>query len=125
MSAPVQLAATSWDGVKTFTFERTEGTGAAAADVLVGTKSNGELKEWRGNRATPTSITSTVLKTTGFSTFGSLSTGYCQNHPTGRPLLGITPAGAASAYFDATATDRSGADITGGTLGSLGWTGRA
>ncbi|MET7282853.1 hypothetical protein ABZS29_31785 [Kribbella sp. NPDC005582] len=125
VSAPVRLASTNWDGVKTFTFERTEGTGAAAVDVLIGTKSNGELKEWRINRATPTSISSTVLKTTGFSTFGSLSTGYCQEHPAGRPLLGITPAGAASAYFDATANDRSGADITGGSLGALGWTGKA
>ncbi|TDC30320.1 hypothetical protein [Kribbella albertanoniae] len=125
VSAPVRLASTSWDTVKTFTFERTEGTGAAAVDVLVGTKSNGELKEWRVNRTTPTSISSTVLKATGFNTFTSLSTGYCQEHPAGRPLLGITAAGAASAYFDATANDRSGADITGGSLGSLGWTGRA
>ncbi|TDD51607.1 hypothetical protein E1263_29950 [Kribbella antibiotica] len=124
VSAPVRLAATSWDGVKTFTYERTEGTGTAAVDVMIGTKSNGELKEWRVNRATPTTIASTVLKTTGFATFGSLASGYCQNHPTGRPLLGITPAGAASAYFDATANDRSGADITGGSLGSLGWTGK-
>ncbi len=125
VSAPVRLASTNWDGVKTFTFERREGTGAAEVDVLVGTKSNGELKEWRVNRATPTSISSTVLKTTGFSAFASLSTGYCLDHRAGRPLLGITAAGAASAYFDATANDRSGADITGGSLGSLGWTGKA
>jgi len=34
-------------------------------------------------------------------------------------------AGMASAYFGATANDHSGAGITGGSLGSLGWTGEA
>ncbi|GAA0615158.1 hypothetical protein HPO96_25700 [Kribbella sandramycini] len=121
VSAPTQLASTNWNTVNTFTYERTEG----AVDILIGTKTNGELKEWRINRTTPTSIASTVLKTTGFAAFGSLSSGWCQDHPTARPLLAITPAGAASAYFDANATDRNGTDITGESLGALGWTGKA
>jgi hypothetical protein len=119
------LASTAWDTVNTLTYERTEGTGSAQVDVLIGTKSNGQLKEWRINLATPTSITSTVLQTTGWASFTSLSSGYCQNHPNGRPLLAITAAGAASVYFDANATDKLGTDIRGGSLGSLGWTGKA
>ncbi len=125
-TAQVKLAGTAWDTVKTLTYERTEGTGTAAVDVLVGTKSNGELKEWRINRATPTSsIASTVLKSVGWAAFTSLSTGYCQDHPNGRPLLAITATGSASVHFDANKTDRSGTDIKGGSLGLLGWTARA
>ncbi|QNE21847.1 hypothetical protein F1D05_32930 [Kribbella qitaiheensis] len=125
LSAPVTLRSTSWDTVKTLTFERTEGTGSAAVDVLVGTKTNGELKEWRINLANPSTIGSTVLQSTGWSGFSSLSTGYCQSHPNGRPLLGITSAGAASVYFDANQSDRLGTDIKGGSLGSLGWTAKS
>ncbi|WP_350274977.1 hypothetical protein [Kribbella sp. HUAS MG21] len=122
----VRLAGSAWDTLNTFTYERTEGTGDAAVDVLIGTKANGELKEWRIKRTTPTSaISSTVLKPAYWAKFSSLSTGYCQDHPGGRPLLGITTAGAASVHFDANQKDRSGADIKGGSLGSLGWTAKA
>ncbi|GAA1569377.1 hypothetical protein GCM10009789_23530 [Kribbella sancticallisti] len=125
-SAAVKLPGTRWDTVNTLIYERTGGTGAAAVDVLLGTKTNGELKEWRVNRATPTSsIGSTVLRTVGWASFSSLSTGYCQNHPNGRPLLAITAAGAASIHFDANAKDWNGTDIKGGSLGSLGWTAKA
>jgi hypothetical protein len=125
-TAPVKLAGTAWDTVKTLTYERTEGTGSAAVDVLIGTKSNGELKEWRINRTSPTSaISSTVLKSVGWGAFTSLSTGYCQDHPNGRPLLAISAVGSASVHFDANKTDRSGTDIKGGSLGLLGWTARA
>ncbi|MET9270763.1 hypothetical protein [Kribbella sp. NPDC003557] len=124
--AKVRLAGTAWDTVTTLTYERTEGTGDAAVDVLIGTKTNGELKEWRIKRATPTgAISSTVLKSAYWDKFTSLSTGYCQDHPNGRPLLGITSTGAASVHFDANKTDRSGTDIKGGSLGSLGWTAKA
>jgi hypothetical protein len=123
---PVKLPGTAWDTVNTLTYERTGGTGAAAVDVLIGTKSNGELKEWRINRATPTSsIASTVLKSVGWAPFTSLSTGYCQDHPNGRPLLAITAAGSASVHFDANQKDWDGTDIKGGSLGSLGWTAKA
>ncbi|ONI68111.1 hypothetical protein BWI15_34270 [Kribbella sp. ALI-6-A] len=125
LSAPTTLKTTGWDSVKTLTYERTEGTGAAAVDVLVGTKTNGELKEWRINLATPTTIGSTVLRASGWSSFASLSTGYCSNHPAGRPMLAITAAGSASVYFDANQTDRLGTDIKGGSLGALGWTAKA
>ncbi|MEU4393264.1 hypothetical protein [Kribbella sp. NPDC023855] len=122
MSAPVRLRATGWNAVKTLTFERTEGTGTAKVDVLIGTKTSGELVEWRINVAKPTTISSTVLKSTGWGGFTSLSSGYCGSHPSGRSLLGITAAGAAAVYFDANRTDRRGTDIKGGSLGSLGWT---
>lgn len=126
ISAPVKLPGTAWNTVKTLVFERTEGTGTAAVDVLIGSKSNGELKEWRIKRTTPTSsIASTVLRSVGWGAFTSLSTGYCQNHPNGRPLLAITATGSASVHFDANKTDRSGTDIKGGSLGLLGWTARA
>ncbi|GAA1569370.1 hypothetical protein GCM10009789_23520 [Kribbella sancticallisti] len=122
----VKLPGTRWDTVNTLIFERTGGTGAAAVDVLLGTKANGELKEWRVNRATPTSgIASTVLRASGWSSITSLTTGYCEDHPNGRPLLAINAAGAASVHFDANAKDRSGTDIKGGSLGSLGWTAKA
>ncbi|GAB2557137.1 hypothetical protein [Kribbella endophytica] len=125
LSAPTTLKTTGWDSVKTLTFERTEGTGAAAVDVLVGTKTNGELKEWRINLATPTTIGSTVLQASGWSSFAALSTGYCGSHPAGRPLLGVASTGSASVYFDANATDQIGTDIKGGSLGALGWTAKA
>ncbi|MGI5215638.1 hypothetical protein [Plantactinospora sp. CA-290183] len=125
LSPPVQLASTGWDTVNTLTYERSGGTGSAAVDVLIGTKTNGELKEWRINRATPTTITSKVLRASGWAPFTSLSTGYCDAHPNGRPLLGITAAGAASVHFDANKTDGVGTDIKGGSLGSLGWTEKA
>lgn len=125
LSGKKTLASTNWDTVKTFTFERTEGTGTSAAEVFVGTKTNGQLKEWRIPVSTPTSITSKVLQNTGWSSFASLSTGYCSSHPTGRPFLAITAGGSASVYFDANATDGVGTDIKGGSLGALGWTGKA
>ena len=123
---PVKLPGTAWDTVMTLTYERTGGTGTAAVDVLIGTKSNGELKEWRINRATPTSsIASTVLRPVGWAPFTSLSSGYCEEHPNGRPLLAITAAGSASVHFDANEKDWDGTDIKGGSLGSLGWTAKA
>ena len=125
LSRPVKLAGTGWDTVNTLTYERSGGTGSAAVDVLIGTKANGQLKEWRINRATPTTITSKVLREVGWAPFTSLSTGYCDAHPNGRPLLGITAAGAASVHFDALKTDGVGTDIKGGSLGSLGWTAKA
>jgi len=125
LSQPVKLAGTGWDTVNTLTYERSGGTGSAAVDVLIGTKANGELKEWRINRATPTTITSKVLRASGWGSFTSLSTGYCDAHPDGRPLLGITAAGRASVHFDAKKTDGVGTDIKGGSLGSLGWTAKA
>ncbi|MEO3929987.1 hypothetical protein ABGB07_39995 [Micromonosporaceae bacterium B7E4] len=125
LSSPVRLTTSGWDAVNTLTYERSGGTGSAAVDVLIGTKANGELKEWRINRATPTTITSKVLRASGWAPFTSLSTGYCDAHPDGRPLLGITAAGTASVHFDAKKTDGVGTDIKGGSLGSLGWTAKA
>lgn len=125
LSAPVRLASTGWNTVNTLVYERSSGTGSAAVDVLIGTKTNGELKEWRINRATPTTITSKVLRSSGWAGFTSLSTGYCSAHPNGRPLLGIKSTGAASVHFDANKTDGVGTDIKGGSLGSLGWTAKA
>jgi len=122
----VKLPGTAWDTVNTLTYERTAGTGTAAVDVLIGTKANGELKEWRINRTTPTSaISSTVLKSAGWASFTSLSTGYCEDHRNGRSLLAITATGSAAVYFDANEKDRIGTDIKGGSLGSLGWTAKA
>lgn len=125
LSQPVKLAGVGWDAVNTLIYERSGGTGSTAVDVLIGTKANGELKEWRINRTTPTTITSKVLRASGWGPFTSLSTGYCDAHPNGRPLLGITAAGNASVHFDAKKTDGVGTDIKGGSLGSLGWTAKA
>ncbi|MBX7266585.1 hypothetical protein KIF24_11410 [Micromonospora sp. Llam7] len=125
LSSPVKLAGSGWNTVNTLTYERSGGTGSAAVDVLIGTKTNGQLKEWRINRATPKTITSKVLRASGWAPFTSLSTGYCEAHPNGRPLLGIKAAGSASVHFDANKTDGVGTDIKGGSLGSLGWTAKA
>ncbi|MFI6674386.1 tachylectin-related carbohydrate-binding protein [Kribbella sp. NPDC050470] len=125
LSTPVKLAGKGWDTVNTLVYERSGGTGTAAVDVLIGTKANGELKEWRINRATPTTISSKVLRSTGWGAFTTLSTGSCDAHPDGRPLLGITATGRVSVHFDAKKTDGVGTDIKGGSLGSLGWTAKA
>lgn len=125
LTARVKLPGTAWNTVNTLTFERSGGTGGAAVDVLIGTKSNGELKEWRINRATPTQISSKVLKASGWAAFSSLGTGLCSAHPNGRALLGITATGRASVHFDAKATDGVGTDIKGGSLGNLGWTAKS
>jgi len=51
LSVPVKLA-DNWGSVNTLVYERRGGgTGSSAVDVLIGTKANGELKEWRINRA--------------------------------------------------------------------------
>jgi hypothetical protein len=126
LSAPVKLSGVGWDKVNTLTYERTSLTGTATVDVLIGTKTNGELKEWRINRATPTKIASSVLRSSGWASFTSLSTGDCTAHPKGRVLLGITAAGTASLHFDANKTDWSGTDIKGGPIGvNLAWTAKA
>jgi len=124
-SAAVRLASTGWDTVNTLDYERTAGTGAGALDVLIGTDAGGQLKEWKINRATPTQITAKVLRPSGWLPFTSLSTGFCADHPAGRPLLSITAAGKASVHFDANKTDGLGTDIKGGSLGDLNWTARA
>jgi hypothetical protein len=124
-SAAVRLAATGWNTVNTLVSERTAGTGTGSVDVLIGTDAGGQLKEWKINRATPTQITAKVLRSTGWSAFTSLSTGFCADHPAGRPLLAITATGRASVHFDAKQTDGLGTDIKGGSLGDLGWTARA
>ncbi len=123
---PVKLPGSAWDTVKTLIYERTGGTDAAPVSVLLGTKSNGELKEWRLKWGPPpTSIPSTVLRSAGWGAFTSLSTGSCENHPNGRALLAINATGSASVHFDASAKDWDGTDIKGGSLGSLGWTAKA
>ena len=123
----VKMPGTAWDTVKTLVFERKGGTDAAPVHVLIGTKTNGELKEWRIKVANPpaTTIPSTVLRSAGWGSFTSLSTGFCENHLNGRALLGITATGSASVYFDASAKDWDGTDIKGGSLGALGWTAKA
>ncbi|WP_432942781.1 hypothetical protein ACQPXM_37755 [Kribbella sp. CA-253562] len=123
-SAPVTLA-TGWGGVNTLTYEGTRGTGTSAVDVLIGTKANGELREWQINRTTPTKISGKTLRTSGWASFTSLSTGFCDAHPNGRPLLAITADGRASVHFDANSKDGVATDMKGGSLGSLGWTAKA
>lgn len=125
ITGKVKLPGTAWDTVNTLTFARSGGTGSAAVDVLIGTKANGELKEWRINKATPTQISSKVLKTSGWAAVATLSTGPCNAHPGGRVLLGITATGKASVHFDAKETDGVGTDIKGGSLGELGWTAKS
>ncbi|WBQ05062.1 hypothetical protein [Kribbella sp. CA-293567] len=124
-AAAVRLATTGWSGVNSLVYERTAGTGAGAVDVLIGTDTGGQLKEWKINRATPTQVTAKALRLSGWSAFTSLSTGFCADHPAGRPLLAITAAGSASVQFDANMSDGLGTDIKGGSLGALGWTARA
>jgi hypothetical protein len=123
----VKMPGTAWDTVKTLVYERTGGTDTAPVHVLIGTKTNGELKEWRIKATNPpaTTIPSTVLRSAGWGSFTSLSTGTCENHLSGRALLGITATGSASVYFDASARDWDGIDIKGGSLGALGWTAKA
>ncbi len=116
------LSGGDWETVRTLHYRRTVGTGATAGDVLIGTKSNGELKEWRISHAAPAVVTSKVLKASGWGNFVTLGSGFCGNHATGRPLLGITPKGVAAIYFDANAKDGLGTDIKGGSLGPVGWT---
>ncbi|TDD46399.1 hypothetical protein E1263_36725 [Kribbella antibiotica] len=116
------LSGGDWETVQTLDYQRTIGTGATAVDVLTGTKSNGQLKEWRISHAAPAVVTSKVLKASGWGNFVTLGSGFCGNDPTGRPLLGITPKGVAAVYFDANAKDGLGTDIKGGSLGLVGWT---
>jgi hypothetical protein len=120
LSAPVQIPGPAWDNVRTLSYQRNAATGDA--DVLLGTKANGELKEWRIDYATPAKITTKVLKASGWASFASVGTGYCDAHPKARVLLGIKADGSASVHFDANRTDGLGTDIKGGSLGALGWT---
>ncbi|MFF0339833.1 hypothetical protein [Kribbella sp. NPDC004875] len=123
-SAPTKLATVGWSSVNTLVHEGTRGTGSNTADVLIGTKTNGELREWTINRATG-KITGKTLRSSGWASFTSLSTGFCEDHPNGRPLLAITADGRASAHFDADKSDGVATDMKGASLGSLGWTAKA
>ncbi|NIK57306.1 hypothetical protein [Kribbella shirazensis] len=125
VSAPVTLPGSAWDTVNTLKYQRTDGTAGNPVDVLVGTKSNGELKHWRISYASPATISSKVLKASGWAPFTSLSVGWCDDHPAGRVLLGIKADGSASVHFDANQSDGDGSDIKGGSLGLLGWTAKA
>ncbi|TDD46398.1 hypothetical protein E1263_36720 [Kribbella antibiotica] len=125
LSGRATISSTAWDTVKTLNHQRTVGTGANAVDVLFGTKSNGQLKEWRINYATPAVISSKVLKETGWGSFTSLGRGSCNSRPNGRALMGVTAEGRASVYFDANEKDGLGTDIKGGSLGLVGWTEKA
>jgi hypothetical protein len=115
----------AWDTVNTLHDRRTGGTSTAPVHVLIGTKTNGQLKEWYFNEATPPTITSKVLRNSGWAAFTSLNTGSCSSHPNGGTILGITAAGRASAHFDANLMDGNGSDIKGGSLGAVGWTEKA
>ncbi len=125
LSGRKTLSGSAWDTVNTLIHQRTIGTGTAAVDVLFGTKSNGQLKEWRISHTAPPVITSKVLKETGWGSFTSVGRGYCDSRPNGRALMGITAEGSASVYFDANETDGLGTDIKGGSLGLVGWTEKA
>ncbi|MFC0625328.1 hypothetical protein [Kribbella deserti] len=125
LSAPLQLSSSGWDVVNTLAYERTAGVGSAAVDTLIGATSTGHLKEWRINYATPAKITGKSLRASGWGSFTSVNTGFCNSHPNGRALLGITADGRASVHFDANRTDGVGTDIKGGSLGSLGWTAKS
>lgn len=125
LSGRKTLSGSAWDTVNTLDHQRTIGTGTAAVDVLFGTKANGQLKEWRISHASPAVITSKVLKETGWGSFTSLGRGYCNSHPNGRALMGITAEGRASIHFDANEKDGLGTDIKGGSLGLVGWTEKA
>ncbi len=122
LSGRKALSGGDWEAVKTLHHQRTIGTGTTAVDVLTGTKSNGELKEWRISYTTPAVVTSKVLKASGWANFVTLGRGWCDAHPDARALLGITPKGVASVYFDANEKDGLGTDIKGGSLGPVGWT---
>ena len=122
VSTQVKMPGDAWDTVTTLKYRRTGGTAAAPVHVLVGTKTNGQLKEWRISETTPVKITSSVLRDSGWAPFTSLNLGFCNSHPNGGALLGITAVGRASVHFDANAKDGKGTDIKGGSLGSLGWT---
>ncbi|TCC21117.1 hypothetical protein [Kribbella speibonae] len=122
ISTPVKMPGDAWDTVNTLRYRRTGGTAAAPVHVLAGTKTNGQLKEWKFTETTPATVTSTVLRDVGWAGFTSLNTGFCNSHPNGGALLAVTAAGRASVHFDANATDSSGTDIKGGSIGSVGWT---
>ncbi|WP_350274978.1 hypothetical protein [Kribbella sp. HUAS MG21] len=126
ISAGVQLPGSTWNTVNTLKYQRTVGTGSAAVDVLIGTKANGELKQWRINYASPATYSSLVLRASGWGSFTSINAwAACDEHPRGRVLLGIKATGAASVHFDADQYDGDGSDIKGGSLGLLGWTAKA
>lgn len=125
ITTPVKMPGSDWDTVKTLRYQRTGGTADAPIHVMLGTKTNGQLRVWRISEAKPATITSLILRSSGWGVFTSLNTGFCNSHPNGRPLLGITAAGGASVHFDANSTDGDGSDIKGGSLGSLGWTEKA
>ncbi len=115
ISAPVELSG-DWGEVNTLKLQRTEGS----QDVLIGTTSSGQLREWRVDHATPAAITSTVLAETGWEAFTALGVGVC-DYPNSRVLLGITAVGTAVVDFEASASSAPKVDA----LGALGWTAKA
>ena len=119
---PVTVAATGFASVRTLSVGRVVDLGGGRqADALLTTLASGALVQLTVPYDTPTAMTSTTLKATGFGSYTSLGTGWCETGD-GLAMLGITDKGKAYVYYDADATDGSGADIVGGSvMVAKGW----
>jgi len=119
------LRSSGWAGVQNLTYDRTISLGGTRkADVLLATNTGSDaLVEYTVPHDTPTSITRTVLKTGGWGSFTSISTGWCSSHPNARVMLGIYADGRAKVFYDVNGADGKGTDLYGGTVVvATGWT---
>lgn len=119
------VATSGWSGVRNLTYDRTvQLTSTRKADVLLATNTGSDaLVEYTVPHDTPTSITRTVLKTGGWGSFTSISTGWCSSHPNARVMLGIYGDGRAKVFYDVNGADGKGTDLYGGTVVvATGWT---
>lgn len=114
-----------WWGVNTLTFDRVEFSQdrTEAWDVLVATTSRGELREYFISQSRPSYWARATLRAKTWQSFAMVTTGFCDTDAPSRPILAVKRDGSMFAYVDQDATDRSGADISGGVRSGL-WTGR-
>lgn len=116
-----RTVSTNRSKVRSIVYERTvSAPGTGKVDVLLANDSAGRLVEMRIPHDKPWQWKQTVLKSSGFGSFRTLSTYPCST--AGRAIGGITSDGRMHVYYDAKATDGRGSDIRGGSTGSGGFT---
>lgn len=95
----------SFADVRTLTFSR----GTQDVDVLLATRTDGSLVEYKIGRPRARLMATRVLKASGFGAYTSTTVGYC--NVADRIIVGTTKDGVVYSTYDADSDDGSGADF--------------
>ncbi len=113
------IATTGWNDIRTLSFDRVQLTGPRTnpreADVMLAITRRGYLAEFAFPRTTYLMWNRTNLRTSTWNVFSTVTSGFCDSDRPSRPIMAVTPAGAAYLYVDQNGNDRWGGDISRGT----------